>query len=222
MELDDLKSTWQTLNESFARQQELTLRQTLDHKLDGIQRGLRPLKRGQMLQIACGALLALWGGGFWADHRQSLHLLVTGVLFHVYGVALIAFGAHLLLRLSGLDFGGPVLEIQRSLAELSDARGQAGRWLGLPWWVLWLPFLEMACVSLAGVDLFHQTVRLYLPLTLAVGLMGWGATRLFLAWALRRPTLAPRVRAALDGRRLTRAKAALEEIASFEREDGQA
>ena len=63
-ELDDLKSTWQTLNRNLERQHALALHQFREKKLHRFRTGFRPLVVGQIIQIICGALLAIVGGSF--------------------------------------------------------------------------------------------------------------------------------------------------------------
>ncbi len=58
-ELDDLKSTWQTLNRNLERQRALALHQFREIKLTRFRSGFRVLVTGQIIQIICGVLLAL-------------------------------------------------------------------------------------------------------------------------------------------------------------------
>ena len=78
-ELDDLKSTWQTLNRNLERQHAFALQQFREKKLSRFRGGFRPLVTGQIIQIIGGALLALWGGSFWVDHLGVAHLMIDGI-----------------------------------------------------------------------------------------------------------------------------------------------
>lgn len=218
MELDDLKTAWQTLNATLARQNDLNLALLRERRLERARHLLRPLAWGQALQMAAGVLLALVSAAFWVRHRAVPHLLVTGLLLHAYGIALILFGARVRALIGRLNFGGPVLELQRRLAELRRFYGWGGLWIGLPWWVLWLPLVEMAFTGLFGADLYLHAGDTFLPLNLALGSLGWIATLVLAGWARRHPSLGPKFLRVLEGSSLTRAQRLLDELESFERE----
>ncbi len=218
MELDDLKSAWQSLNETMARQNALNLRALKDQKLDKVRHGLRPLVWGQAIQIGLGALLALVSAGFWSNHRHVPHLLVTGLVMHAYGLAMILFGTRMQVLIGRIDFGAPVLEIQRRMAELRRFYGRGGLWIGLPWWVLWIVAMEMLFMGLFGADLYVNLSPAVTISQFAIGFLGWALTLAFDAWARRHPKFGPELTRATEGKNLTRAKAALEDIARFEDE----
>ena len=219
MELDDLKSAWQSLNETMARQNALNLRLLKEQKLDKVRHGLRPLVWGQAIQMVLGALVVILSAGFWTNHRHVPHLLVTGLVMHAYGLAMILFGARLQVLIGRIDFGAPVMEIQRRMAELRRFYGRGGMWIiGLPWWVLWIVGMEMLFMGLFGADLYVNLPPAVTISQFAIGFLGWALTLIFDAWARRHPKLGPKLLRATEGKNLTRAKAALEAIARFEDE----
>jgi hypothetical protein len=218
MELDDLKSSWQSLHDTLAKQHSLNLRLLREQKLDRAQRGLRPLQWGMALQMGLGVLLAGWSASLWSSHVHTPHLLVTGLVMHAYGLGLILFGARVQVLIARLDFGAPVLEIQRRLAELRRFYGRGYAWLGLPWWVLWMLVLEMAFMSFFRADLYANLSAAVVVSNLAVGALGWAATLALGAWARRHPGIGPRFLAVIEGKSLTRAQAQLDELAEFEAE----
>ena len=218
MELDDLKSAWRELNQKLDRQTELNLRLLREGHVDRARRSLRPLTWGQMAQILAGGLLSLYAGTFWVAHRQVSHLLATGLLMQAYGLAMILVGARTQALLHRLDFGAPVLQIQKQLAELRRFYIVGGLWMGLPWWFLWIPALLMAFMSLFGADLGAKLPALVLLTHLAAGLGGAALTLLFIQWARRRPALALKLERSAAGRSLNDVQRALDEIAAFERE----
>ncbi|MEO8033517.1 MAG: hypothetical protein ABI837_03740, partial [Acidobacteriota bacterium] len=89
MELDELKLAWQSLDRRLEQQHAFDLRIDTESKLDKARAGLRPLFRGQILQIIAGAIVALFGAFFWTAHIDVLHLMVPGVIVHIYGVLMI-------------------------------------------------------------------------------------------------------------------------------------
>ena len=217
MELDDMKAAWKTLDERLDRQAALNFLVFREGKLDRMKRGLRPLVWGQAIQIVFGALIALWGGSFWIDHRDVPHLLVAGVIVHASGISMIALGAVMEALIARLDYSAPVLTIQRQLAQLRKVYVRGGLAIGLPWWVLWIPFLMVALKSAFGADLFLNAPGV-VWINVAFGVVGMLATWGFLRWAGGRPRLAQRFDDHAAGRGIVRAQGVLDEIARFEQE----
>lgn len=219
MELDDLKSAWQSLNERMDRQAALNLQILKEARLDKTRRGLRPLAWGQAFGMGVGAILALASAAFWVDHRAVPHLLIPGLIMHAYGLAMILCGARIQLLIGRIDYAAPVVEIQRRLAELRRFYIQSGKWIGLPWFVLWVPFMQVAFMGLFGADLYLNTqASWFFNINLAVGAVLWLLALALGWWASRRPALAGKVDRAMAGRSLNRAQQELEAIAEFEQE----
>jgi hypothetical protein len=219
MELDELKTAWQSLDRRLEQQTALNLHLLKERKLEKTQHGLRPLIWGQAIQIAFGALLALASGSFWVDHRHIPHLLIAGVVMHLYGIAMIVFGARMQHLIHQIDFGAPVVEIQQRLALLRRFYVRGGLWIGLPWWVLWVPLAMMLFMGAFGADLYARIPRV-VNLNLVVGLLGWALTLLFAAWVKRFPRFAERLERALAGTSLNKVQQRLNEIDAFTKEHG--
>ncbi len=217
MELDDLKTTFQALNSRLDQQHALNLALLRESRKEKARHGLRPLVWGQALQIALGALLALVSGGFWTAHRQVPHLLLAGLVMHAYGLAMILFGVRMQVLLHRIDFGAPVLEIQKRLARLRRFYVVGGLWIGLPWFLLWIPFLTMVFMGLFGADLWVNAPGMITG-GLAIGVGGLVLTFVFHRWARRRPGLPEKLEASAAGTTLNRAQALLDELAGFEAE----
>lgn len=216
MELDDMKAAWETLNQRLDAQAALNLHIYKEGKLDRLRRGLRPLVWGQAIQIVIGALVAVWGGSFWVDHRTVPHLLIAGLIVHAAGISMIALGALMEALIARIDYSAPVLTIQRQLAQLRKVYVHGGLAIGLPWWLLWIPFL-MVLIGYAGVDLYLHA-RSVIWIGTAIGVAGLLATWAFVRWARNRPRLAGRLENSAAGGSINRAQAHLDEVARFERE----
>jgi len=216
MELDDMKAAWQTLNQRLDAQEALNLHVFRDGKLDRMKRGLRPLVWGQSIQIVIGVLIALWGGSFWTEHLHTPDLLIAGVIVHLAGISMIALGALMETLIARIDYSAPVLTIQRRLAQLRKVYVYGGLAVGLPWWLLWMPFL-MVALGYAGVDLYQHAPSVIWAGS-AVGVAGLLATLGFMRWAGKRPRLAERLEDNAAGGSIRKAQACLDEIAQFEKE----
>ncbi|MEP7063856.1 MAG: serine/threonine protein kinase [Betaproteobacteria bacterium] len=220
MELDDLRSTWQAFGRELERHNDLVARdfraRGFDRLRSSLRSSLRPLACGQLLQIVFGVLMILLGIAVWTRHRHFGALLASGVTLHVYGVATVAMGGIVLGVIRGIDYGAPVLVIQKRLARLRRLYVVAGLALGLAWWVLWVP-LTLAVFDVAfGADLYANIPGV-VAVEMAAGLGGIAVTWMLLRWMRRHARFADAVDASLAGSSLARARAQLAEIAAFER-----
>lgn len=217
MELDDMKAAWQTLDRRLDAQAALSLHMFKDGKFDSMRRGLRPLVWGQAIQIVIGALIALWGGSFWVDHREVPHLLIAGLIVHAAGISMIALGALIQALISRIDYSAPVLTIQRQLAQLRKVYVRGGLAIGLPWWVLWVPFVMVFLKAEFEADLFVNAPGV-VWINIVAGFVGMLLTWMFIRWAAGRPQLGKRLENSAAGGSINKAQAYLDEIARFEQE----
>lgn len=214
MELDDFKSAWQALNQKVEQQNALSLHLLWESRAEKARHGLRPLVWGQALQMAIGALLVFFSAVFWSNHLHVPHLLFTGLLMHAYGLAMILFGARMQVLIHRIDFGAPVLDIQKQLAQLRRFYVVGGLWIGLPWWLLWIPLMLMVFMGL-GVDIYMRAPQV-ITINVAACAVGLMLTLLFLRWAQGRPKLAKMLEDSAAGSILNKAQRRLDEIARFE------
>ena len=217
-ELDDLKSTWQTLNRNLERQNALALHQFRETKLSRFRSGFRPLVIGQLLQLICGVLLSVLGGSFWVDHIGVAHLMIYGISLHAYGLMFIVFAARDLFLIQRMDHSVPVLALQKQIAELRNWHLRAALWFGVAGCFIWIPVMLMIFHGL-GADVWVHNPDVVGWLVLS-GIACFGILCGIVAWS-RRPgkeKLARNLEDSSAGRGVTRAQALLDEIAQFERE----
>jgi len=217
MELDELKSAWQALDRRLEQHSALSLEVFRQGRLERAQASLRPLARAQVLQMLAGIVLVVLSASFWSAHRTAPHLLIAGLSVHLYGVLMIVCGAITLDLIRRIDYGAPVLAIQKQLARLRQFYVRTGTALGLAWWVLWLPLLMMFFMALFGADLFLNAPWMVYS-NIAVGSIGLLATLWFYRWSRdpRRPRLRRWVDDTVTGSSLRRTRSVVDEIARFE------
>ncbi len=217
MELDDLKTAWQTLDRRMEQQSALNLHIFKEGKLDKARSRLRPLFWGQMLQILCGILLILWSVSFWTVHGDVPHLLIAGLSVHVYGVLMIICGGVTISLIGRIDYAAPVLAIQKQLGQLRRFYIRSGLGLGLAWWLLWIP-LQMMLFMGAGADLYDNAPSVIYA-EAASGIAGLLLTWGFHRWSRNpnRPRVAKAVADSVAGSSLTKAQSILDEVERFER-----
>jgi serine/threonine-protein kinase len=189
-------------------QQELAGRMLLTRRqlMERVEKSLRPLLHGQLLQVVMGIALVLLGVQCWARNTQVPHRLASGLIVHVYGVLVIAQAALVCTRIRRIDYTKPVTEIRSKLNSLRSGYLRAGVIIGFVWWLMWIP-AAVAC----GFDavLYPQS----LIVSLAVGIAGF-AVSLWLYWRALRPgnPSAESWRTKLAGESIAAAYLALEEI----------
>lgn len=214
MELDELKRAWV---ETALRQDGMEALLRIDireRRLGKVHAALRPLFGGQLLQLALGVLLSVWGAGLWATHVGGIDVTVCGLVVHAYGLLLIGFAARNLFLMQAIDFASPVLDVQRSLARLRAFRVRVETPVNfVACCFVWIPVAWIALAA-AGV---HPSPGRFLPWAVASSLVGMLAI-VAVVWAMRRLGLGQRVEEESAGRSITRAQAMLDEVARFERE----
>ena len=216
MELDEMKLAWQGLDRRLEQQHALNLQLFRDGRMDKLQRGLRPLRWGQALQMMIGVLGLLVLAPIWTSHWRDPAVLISGVVMHVYCVGLIVVGGIVEGQISQIDYAAPVLTIQRRLLKLRRTYAVGGAMaVGLPWWFLTAPLL----VVLTGGAVMHNAPSV-VWINLAIGAIGLPATWWFHRWSRRpeRAELGRKLDASMSGASIRRAQSALTEIARFEQE----
>ncbi|QEG37154.1 serine/threonine-protein kinase [Bythopirellula goksoeyrii] len=190
-------------------QQELAGRMLLTRRqlMERVENSLRPLFRGQMLQVLIGIALVVLGAQCWARNTQISHRVISGVILHVYGVIVIAQGLLICTRIRKIDYSKSVLEIRSKLDSLQSGYLRAGVIIGFVWWLMWIP---------VAVALGFDAVVLYrnaLVSSLVIGIVGFVAS-VWLYWrALRADNpSAESWRRKLSGESIAAAYLALDEI----------
>lgn len=218
MELDDIKSAWQTLDRRLQLDNSLKLHELRERKLDKARDSLRPLFWGQVTQILFGIPFVLLAALLWTTQPAHVSSIVAGVLVHAYGVLTIASAGVVLAQLGKLDYSMPVLDIQKQLLRTRTLYIRSGMLAGLPWWLLWIAILQVF-TGLGDVDLLAKTPSL-VWISYGIGIAGLLATWWFHRWA-RRPERAEfgrKMDDSLTGGSLRRALAQLDELQRFERD----
>lgn len=214
MDIDELKSAWQTLDAHMQQQSALNLHLFLERKLDKARSGLRRLYWGKIVQILFGDALIYFGIMAAIGDRADPPLLACSLFMLAYGVLTVVFGGVALGRIASIDYTAPVVEISRRVDTLRRTHVLANRCLGLPWWFLWIAIFVLEVKANLGVDLFVAAPA-FVWISGAIGVVGLIAT----VWYLRRRNSGADATAndADTPRGLRDAKSALDDISRFER-----
>lgn len=215
MELDDFKSAWQALDARLARHEHLQAALLGAQRREQSRRNLRPLVIGMLLQGVLGVGLILLGVACWTRNTEIPGLLASGLFLHAFGVLHVAFAGIVIALANTLDYGAPVLAIQKRLRQLLRVQLLNSHACGAPWWIGWvlvvIGFSGLSPAAVAG------PTPAWIWISLAVGVVGMVATW---AWAARgsrgpRDPLA-RMDDGADG--IRRNLRLFDELESFERE----
>lgn len=136
---DDIPATAKSTEN--LEQQELAARLLLARRqvMDRVRTSLRPLFRGQLIQMFIGVIIIVLGAQCWARNTSVPHRLISGVILHVYGVALIAAAAAVCTRINRIDYSEPVAQVRNSLDRVRRTYLRFGSLVGFPWWLMWIP-----------------------------------------------------------------------------------
>jgi eukaryotic-like serine/threonine-protein kinase len=190
-------------------QQELAGRLLLTRRqlMDRVENSLRPLFRGQLIQILIGVALILLGVQCWARNTQVPHRVVNGVILHVYGVIVIAQAALVCTRIRRIDYSKPVDDIRSKLDSVRSGYLRAGVVIGFVWWLMWIP----VCVAV-GFDAVVLYPNALVP-SLVVGAVGL-VVSVWLYWRVLRSgnTSSEWWRKKLSGESIAAAYLTLDEI----------
>lgn len=218
-DLDALKHAWQSLDHRLARFEAVAFDSVRERRLDAVRASLRPLRWGQRLQVPFGVVVVLLSIASWRSQWDMVNVRMAAMVMHVYGIALIATGARTLMLIDRIDYGAPVLEIQRRLAEVQRWYERTGLVHGMAWWLLWVPALMMLGGAF-GRDVLARGPRV-LGGYAAACVVGLAVS----LWAIRhaersnRPAVRDWAKRSAMGRSLYRAEGILDELRRFETEE---
>lgn len=216
MELDDLKTAWQSLDARMARQDQLQLELLRGHRLDAARRSLRGMKAGQWLQVLLGIALTLLGVACWTRNLGTPGLFATGVAVHAFGVLTAAFAATTLGLAATVDYAAPVTTIQRQLARLQRVHALNANACGALWWVMWV--LVVAAVAGLGESAPAGPTPAWIAWSFWLGIAGTLGTWAW-SWQRRDRDGSDLQHDRCDGADgIRRGRRMLEDLARFERE----
>ncbi|TWT80361.1 Serine/threonine-protein kinase PknB [Planctomycetes bacterium CA13] len=189
-------------------QQELAGRMLLTRRqlMARVENSLRPLFRGQMLQVLIGIALIVLGVQCWARNTQIPHRVASGAILHVYGVIVISQALLVCTRIRRIDYSKSVVDIRSKLDSLRSGYLRAGIIIGFVWWLMWIPV-----VVAIGFDAVLHPYSLIV--SLVVGIIGF-VVSVWLYWRVLRSanTSAESWRRKLAGESIATAYLALDEI----------
>ncbi|HYG05833.1 MAG TPA: hypothetical protein VD865_05410 [Stenotrophomonas sp.] len=213
MDINELKLAWQALEQRLDQQQQLLHRVATDR----VRSRLRTQGATAAGVALGGVLLIRLASAVLPDSGSPLHLQIAAIAVLLMGAGMLV-AALLMLWLLRIDYDRPIAEVQQGIARLRRLCIRAGWWVGVPFWVMWVPLVLVACQA-RGFDLFAARPQVVWTWLLC-GVLGMLATY-GLGWWSRQPGHG-RLRRWLDrifaGPYVEQARESLEEIERFRHE----
>ena len=158
-------------------------------------------------------------GMFMANHFDQPRFLVPALVLNLGFVLLVIGSAHQLTVLKSVDYGAPVLAIQKRLQQLRILRIRTTKWLLLCVPLAWTPMLIVTLKGYLGLDAYAMFPGRWLAANLALGvavipLMIWISRRF--AGRLEGAPFYRRLMDDIAGRNLLTATGYLAALARFE------
>lgn len=104
-----------------------------------VRTSLRPLFRGQIIQILIGVIIIILGAQCWGANTHVPHRLACGLILHVYGILVIGVAASVCTRINRIDYSEPVDRVRSKLDNVKNVYLRFGAVIGFPWWLMWIP-----------------------------------------------------------------------------------
>lgn len=225
MELQDLKDRWNDYDRKLDANLRLNTRVLREFGLNRVGSSLRRLTRLIVFELLMGLLAAVLLGSFIADHLGEVRFLAPAVALDLFVLYFIGWAIRQWVALNSLDYGEPIVEIQRKLELLRIDRIRMTKWVFLLSPLLWIPLLIVGVEGFLGLDAYAILDTAWLAANFLFGL----AVIALALWVSKRYSdrlqgspLARRLTDALADRSLNEAAGFLGTLSSFEKENGAA
>lgn len=221
MELDDLKQKWAEQDAKLEKSIRLNTRLLRESGMTRVGKALAPLSPGIAVEGVLSVAVVLLLGSFLGDHIAQPRLAAPAALLLVCAIAILNASIRQWVTLRSIDYGAPVVAIQKRLASLRIGRIRTTKWILLVSPLLWTPMLIVGFHALTGLDPYAFMDGKWLVGNLLFGLaflagMLWLSKQM--SGRLAQSTAVRRLLDDVAGRSLVAANGALEAIERFERE----
>jgi len=154
MELDDLKTTWDALDRKLDHNIRLSTELLKAPVLRKARNASTRLLVAWQIELALAVLATALLAGFCAMNVVHPRFVFPGLALLVMAVALVSTYARRITAMRAVDFGGPVVTIQKQLEAIRIAEIRTTKWTLLLAPLAWTPFLIVVFRGLFHVDVF--------------------------------------------------------------------
>ncbi|MFL6231503.1 MAG: hypothetical protein ACJ76N_00045 [Thermoanaerobaculia bacterium] len=221
MDLDDLKQRWEEADRKLDASLRLSTRLLRDSALGKAARATSRLSWLMLPELLLNLAAVVWLGSFLADHFAQARFAIPALALDLGAIALLIAQGYQWVALRSLDYGAPVVAIQKEIGRLRLLELRVFKWVLITAPLAWTPLLIVAIKGLTGLDAYAILSGAWLAANVAFGV----AVLLMAVWISRRyaermessPWL-QRLMRNLSGYNLTAAAGFLSSLARFEEE----
>lgn len=169
-DLDDMKRRWEAQDAKLDTMLRLNTRLLQAPALAKAESAMRRLSRWLGIELLLNLLAALWLGSFLWDHAAEPRFMLPAAVLHLGVIALLGACVHQLVAIGSIDYGAPIVEIQKRLEALRAQRSRATMLTLLAAPLLWTPLLIVGLKGLLGLDAYAILSARYLLANVLFGL----------------------------------------------------
>lgn len=220
MELDDLRTAWMDMDRKLQASLTMSRDALREVKTGKTQSALRWLGAELWYELVSGLTVALLLGYFLSRNVGDMRYAIPAVGLLAFVAWTMAVAIRQLAAIGSLDYGGPIVSIQRTLAGIRVLRAWSFRWILVLAPLLWTPLVIVVAKSL-GFDIYKGFGSAWLAWNFALGIAFivvavWVSHR-FGGWFQRSPTWQA-IADSLAGRSIATAQGHVNEVVRFEAE----
>lgn len=222
MDLDDLKDQWNEYDRKLDASLRLNTRLLGESGLNKAESALKRLSRFIVVSLLVNVLALVSLGMFTASHVSEVHFFVPAVVLHIFTILLIVSSIHQLVALRSIDYGAPIVAIQKMAEGLRIQRIRTTKWTLFVAPLLWTPLLIVIMKGLFGLNAYVVPGPKWLAMNLLFGLafiplMVWMSRRF--ADRMHRSPFVQRLMNDIAGRNLSAATSFLNSVSRFEEDE---
>ena len=225
MELDELKQAWTEYDKKLDASLRINTQMMRTSVLGRAETAMRRLSVLLVVELALLIGIAVWLGSFIWQYTADPRFLAPAVTLDACVIALMIACIRQIAAIAQVDYGAPVVAIQKRLESLKVERIRATKWTLLLAPLAWTPLSIVSLRSLFDVDVYAAFGSRWLAANVLFGLLvlivgAWISRRV--AGSVKRASLLQRLSRDVAGHNLTAAMDFLGSLSQFEKEESGA
>lgn len=171
MNLEELKLNWAAHDQKLDAIIRLNLRLLNATKLNKTQSAMQRVSAFLVLDLVVNFIVVVCLGSFIADHIAAPRFVIPAVALDVFAFLLIVSSVRQLVLAKGVDYSGPVAEIQKKMEKLRIQKIKETKWTLVLATLLWTPLQIVALKAFLGLDAYALLGSAYLFWNVIVGVV---------------------------------------------------
>jgi hypothetical protein len=222
MTFENLQEQWAACDKKLEQSIRLNTALLRESRVSQARSALRWLSPFVVVDLLVNLMVVIALGAFIASHVSEVAFVAPAIVLDAFEIGLVVACARQLAMLAAIDFGGPIVASQKSLETLRRLRIRKTMWTLILAPALWTPLVVVGLEGVFGVNAYSSLGGAWLVANALFGVavipvMVWVSRRF--ADRMAQSPFVQRLMNDIAGRSLTGAKAFLDQLAIFERED---